>query len=187
MAPVTAHTRFFSLNDPEVDRNAVQDLLGLNPWSLFLKSAPGSYLIYCDGACSGNGTRADAPGGWGIVVIDPQGQIRLGRGGARGVTNNKMELTAAIEALAAVPRGEQVTLITDSQYVIKGCTEWRAGWVKRGMKNSKGEEVLNGDYWHRLWAVADERRVKFQWVRGHNGDPGNELADRLAVAGAALR
>lgn len=187
MSPVIAPTRFFTLNDPDIDRAGAEALLGLNPWAMSLKGIPGGYLIYCDGACSGNGTRADAPGGWGIVIIDPQGVVHLGRGGARGVTNNKMELTAAIEALTAIPKGEQVTLITDSQYVIKGCTEWRAGWVKRGMKNSKGEAVLNGEYWHKLWALADERRVKFQWVRGHNGDPGNELADRLAVAGANLR
>lgn len=141
------------------------------------------HLVYCDGACSGNGNREVCPGGWGAVLItvgEPGAQ--LGQGGKAHTTNNKMELTAAIEALKQVPRSEPVLLRTDSQYVIKGATEWRAGWVKKGMRNSKGEPVANADLWKDLWAEVDARKVKFEWVKGHNGDPGNELADLLAVS-----
>ncbi len=139
-------------------------------------------LIYCDGACSGNGVRLEAPGGWGVVVITDQ-EVYAGFGGSAHTTNNKMELTAAIEALRSLPKGAKAVLRTDSQYVIKGCTEWRAGWVRKGMKNSKGEAVANPELWTVLWAEVDARRVQFEWVKGHNGDAGNELADALAVHG----
>lgn len=169
----------------DFDWAGLAEQLGLNPRAMRLTLPAGmQHLIYCDGACSGNGTRANAPGGWGIVVAGADGSLQMGYGGARGVTNNKMELTAAVEALRMLPVGAIAVLRTDSQYVIKGCTEWRKGWVSRGMKNSKGEPVLNAEYWHALWAEFDRRKVKFEWVRGHNGDPGNELADRLAVLGA---
>lgn len=140
-------------------------------------------LIYCDGACSGNGTREVSPGGWGVAAISADGSVRVGHGASAHTTNNKMELTAAIEGLKAQEKGAQVTLRTDSQYVIKGCTEWRAGWQRKGMKNSKGEAVANQDLWALLWAEVDARKVKFEWVKGHNGDAGNEIADMLAVMG----
>lgn len=139
-------------------------------------------LIYCDGACSGNGVKETAPGGWGALVIGAS-ELRGGFGGSPHTTNNKMELTAAIQALQVLPKGAKALLRTDSQYVIKGCTEWRAGWVRKGMKNSKGEPVANPDLWKALWAEVDSRQVKFEWVKGHNGDAGNELADALAVRG----
>lgn len=139
-------------------------------------------LLYCDGACSGNNSTRESPGGWGALVLDGT-TVRAGRHGSKNTTNNKMELTAAIEGLRQLPAGTEVLLRTDSQYVIKGCTEWRAGWERRGMKNSKGQEVANQDLWHELWAEVDSRRVRFEWVKGHNGDPGNELADALANLG----
>lgn len=135
------------------------------------------HLVYCDGACKGN----PGPGGWGAVVISADAPgAQLANGVSAQTTNNKMELTAAIESLKALPRGHTVTVRTDSQYVIKGCTEWRKGWVRNGMKNVKKEPVANADLWQMLWAEVDARSVKFEWVRGHNGDPGNELADALA-------
>lgn len=143
-------------------------------------------LVYCDGACSGNGNREVCPGGWGAVIITAgEAGAQIGQGASAHTTNNKMELSAAIEALKQVPLKEKVLLRTDSQYVIKGATEWRAGWVKRGMRNSKGEPVANADLWQALWAQVDTRKVTFEWVRGHNGDPGNELADLLAVSHSA--
>src|SRR5690606_26847283 len=130
-----------------------------------------------------NGVKEVAPGGWGALVRTADGQ-QGGFGGSAHTTNNKMELTAAIEALKSLPVRARVLLRTDSQYVTKGCTEWRAGWVRKGMRNSKGEPVANADLWKQLWAQADARQVKFEWVKGHNGDAGNELADALAVLGA---
>lgn len=142
-------------------------------------------LVYCDGACTGNG-KENAPGGWGVALVKAgHPGATVGWGGAAGTTNNKMELTAAIEALSQMPAGSAIVLRTDSQYVIKGCTEWRAGWVRNGMKNSKKEPVANPEFWSKLWALVDARKVKFEWVKGHNGDNGNELADALAVLGAS--
>lgn len=161
--------------------------LGLPPdvaqhFSLLPRPASG-VLIYCDGACAGNGTRETSPGGWGVVAVSAEGAVQVGHGSSAHTTNNKMELTAAIEALKAQAKGVVVTLRTDSQYVIKGCTEWRAGWQRKGMKNSKGEAVANQDLWALLWAQVDARQVKFEWVKGHNGDAGNELADAMACLG----
>lgn len=100
-------------------------------------------------------------------------------------TNQIAELTAAIEGLTLVPPGAAVELVSDSQYVLKGLSEWRAGWERKGYKNSKGEQVANLALWKRLFALADARKVSTRWVRGHNGDPYNERAD--ALANQALR
>jgi ribonuclease HI len=173
---------FFHTSDEAVDWPYLTRALGSDPRSLkFPPPEKFNHLIYCDGACSGNG-RANAAGGWGAVITEGSG-LWLGHGGQASSTNNRMELTAAIEALKQLDNKSTVLLRTDSQYVIKGCDEWRAGWQRRGMKNSKGEGVVNPDLWHALWAEVDMRRVTFEWVRGHNGDPGNELADGLAVLG----
>jgi ribonuclease HI len=104
-------------------------------------------------------------------------------GAAQDTTNNRMELTAVIEALRRVPADAPVTVVTDSQYVFKGMTSWLAGWRKRGWRTATGEPVLNRDLWETLAALAG-RRVTWQWVRGHNGDPENERVDRLARAHA---
>ena len=122
-----------------------------------------------------------------MVITRGEAGAQLGRGVSFHTTNNKMELSAAIESLAQTPVGGTVLVRTDSQYVIKGATEWRAGWVRNGMRNSKKEPVANADLWMALWAEVDARKVTFEWVRGHNGDPGNELADKLAVLAGATR
>lgn len=140
------------------------------------------YLVFCDGACHGNGAKPISPGGWGAAVITKERQgAMLGRGSSANSTNNKMELTAAIEALKQTAVGSKVLLRTDSQYCIKGCTEWRAGWIRNGMKNSKKEPVANADLWRAMWPEVDKRTVAFQWVKGHSGHPGNELVDQLAT------
>jgi ribonuclease HI len=95
-------------------------------------------------------------------------------------TNQIAELTAAIEGLSRVPAGEKVELVSDSQYVLKGVSEWRQGWERRGFKNSKGEPVANLALWKRLYSVVDARKVTTRWVKGHSGDTHNERADVLA-------
>jgi ribonuclease HI len=172
--------------------HSVNDLVALGLPSakaaLFLslpKPAEGDdALVYCDGACSGNGVKVISPGGWGAVVIRSDGSVTVGYGSSPHTTNNKMELSAAIESLKAIPKGAKAVAFTDSQYVIKGCTEWRAGWVRKGMKNSKGDPVANPELWEALWGEVDVRRVSFKWVKGHNGDAGNEIADALALLGS---
>ncbi len=131
--------------------------------------------IFCDGACSGK----PGVGGWGAVLRYGEKEKELS--GAEGATtNNRMELTAAIEALSSLKRPCQVVLTTDSQYVMKGMTEWIAGWVRKGWVNSKKEPVLNRDLWERLLELSKTHRIEWQWVRGHNGHPENERCDELA-------
>jgi ribonuclease HI len=96
-----------------------------------------------------------------------------------------MEMTAAIVALEALKRPCEVTITTDSQYLVKGMTEWLSGWIKRGWVNSKKEEVVNRDLWERLLALSKVHKVKWSWVRGHNGHPENERCDELARAAIA--
>ncbi len=142
--------------------------------------------IYTDGACKGN----PGPGGWGALLRSTDSQKEL-FGGELGTTNNRMEMTAVIEALAALKRPCQVTLHVDSQYVLKGMTEWLAGWKARGWKTAAKQPVKNVDLWQRLDALVNTagHKIDWRWVRGHNGDPGNEHADLLANRGVeqALR
>lgn len=119
--------------------------------------------IYTDGACKGN----PGPGGWGAVILEDGGKKML-QGGERETTNNRMEMTAVIEGLRYLPEQEEVTIYSDSQYVINTMT-----------KNWKRNK--NQDLWAKMDAEVGSRRVKWQWVRGHNGHPLNEEADRLAV------
>lgn len=139
--------------------------------------------IYTDGACKGN----PGPGGWGVLLKSADSQKEL-FGGELGTTNNRMELTAVIEALAALKRPCRVTLHVDSQYVLKGMTEWIAGWKARGWTTASKEPVKNVDLWKRLDHLvnAGDHQIAWRWVRGHNGDPGNEHADRLANQGVDL-
>lgn len=131
--------------------------------------------IFCDGACSGN----PGVGGWGAVLRYGDKEKELS--GADGeTTNNRMELTAVIEALSSLKRPCSVVLTSDSQYVVKGMTEWISGWVKKGWVSSKKEPVLNRDLWERLLALSKIHRIEWVWVRGHNGHPENERCDELA-------
>lgn len=133
--------------------------------------------IYCDGACSGN----PGVGGWGCILRFGGHEKELS--GAEGeTTNNRMEMTAAITALSSLTRPCPVVLTTDSQYLVKGMTEWLSGWVRRGWMNSKKEPVLNRDLWERLADLAKTHRITWVWVRGHAGHLENERCDALARA-----
>jgi ribonuclease HI len=131
--------------------------------------------IWTDGACLGN----PGPGGWAALIVHPDGREEELTGGEPRTTNNRMELLAAINALESLPGGSLVELTSDSEYVLKGITEWMPGWRRRGWK-----DVKNRDLWERLDAVRTPHRVTWKWVRGHSGDPHNERADGLAVAEA---
>lgn len=142
-----------------------------------------NWVAYTDGACAPTNP---GPAAWGAVVIAPDGRTETDHCGFIGHgTNQIAELTAAIEGLERVPAGASVELVSDSQYVLKGISEWRAGWERRGFRNAKGEPVANLALWKRLFGLVDARRVTTRWVRGHNGEPYNERAD--ALANEALR
>ncbi|MBK0867591.1 ribonuclease HI [Saccharopolyspora sp. HNM0986] len=136
--------------------------------------------LFTDGACSGN----PGPGGWGVVLRYGTHEREL-HGGEPGTTNNKMELTAVIEGLAALTRPMPVVLVhTDSTYVLKGITEWLAGWKRNGWKTASKQPVKNAELWQRLEAEAQRHgTVEWNWVKGHAGHPENERADKLACRG----
>ncbi|CAH2031877.1 ribonuclease HI [Trichlorobacter ammonificans] len=131
--------------------------------------------LFCDGACSGN----PGPGGYG-TILRCRGVEKELSGNAPETTNNRMELTAALEGLLHLTRPCRVTVTTDSQYLVKGMTEWLAGWQRNNWKNSKKEPVLNRDLWERLVQAAAPHQVTWQWVRGHAGHAENERCDALA-------
>ena len=133
------------------------------------------FVIYTDGACSGN----PGPGGWGARLEGPDGVNEIS-GGEAATTNNRMELSAAIEALASLPDNSQVTLVTDSNYVKDGMTSWLANWKKRGWKTAAKKPVLNADLWHDLIEAAARHEIEWNWVKAHNGHPENERVDQLA-------
>lgn len=136
--------------------------------------------IHTDGACKGN----PGPGGWGVRLQSGQHVQEL-FGGELNTTNNRMEMTAVIEGLSALKRPCQVTLYLDSEYVRKGITEWIHGWKARGWRTAAKQPVKNADLWQKLDAVVSSsgHRIDWRWVKGHNGDPGNERADALANQG----
>jgi ribonuclease HI len=135
-------------------------------------------VIYTDGACSGN----PGPGGWGVVLRYGKAVKEL-HGSDPATTNNRMELTAAIQALEALTRPTAVRLHTDSRYVLDGITKWVAGWQRNGWKTASRHPVKNLDLWQRLVAAMAPHQVTWIWVKGHAGDPGNERADELARLG----
>jgi ribonuclease HI len=137
-------------------------------------------VAYTDGACKGN----PGPGGWGVWLRAGAHEREL-FGGEPSTTNNRMELTAVIQALTALKRRCDVVVYTDSEYVRKGITEWIHGWKQRGWKTADKKPVKNMDLWQQLDALAQAHHVQWRWVRGHAGDPGNERADALANRGAA--
>jgi ribonuclease HI len=134
--------------------------------------------VYTDGACKGN----PGPGGWG-AILEYDGQEKELYGGEPATTNNRMELTAVIEALSALKRPCKVVLHTDSQYVHKGITEWIEGWKARGWRTAAKEPVKNVDLWRKLDEVIRTHHIHWVWVKGHSGHDGNERADALANKG----
>jgi len=136
--------------------------------------------IYTDGACKGN----PGIGGWG-VLLQYDGKTRELHGGEAQTTNNRMELTAVIRALEILRQGSQVRVHTDSQYVQLGIRDWIRGWKKNGWRTSDKKPVKNEDLWRRLDELAATHDIEWLWVRGHDGNPGNERADELANLGVA--
>lgn len=135
-------------------------------------------VIYSDGACKGN----PGPGGWGAWLKAGEHEKELW-GGERHTTNNRMELTAVIEALASLKRRCTVAIYTDSEYVRNGITTWIHGWKKRGWTTADKKPVKNAELWRRLDELREQHDVQWHWVKGHAGDPGNERADQLANRG----
>jgi ribonuclease HI len=137
-------------------------------------------VIYTDGACKGN----PGPGGWGAWMRAGGHEKEL-FGGESPTTNNRMELTAVIEALATLKRPCKVAIYTDSEYVKNGMTTWIYNWKRRGWRTADNKPVKNVELWQRLDALVQQHQVAWHWVRGHTGDPGNEKADELANKGVA--
>lgn len=144
-------------------------------------------LVFTDGACSGN----PGPGGWGVIIIAPDGEVTELGGHEPETTNNRMELTAVGKALRHLEQTPgPLHICTDSTYVIQGITRWAFGWSRRGWKTADGGEVANAGYWRRLMALMAQRKqafsgeaasVEWRYVRGHTGVPGNERVDVIAV------
>jgi ribonuclease HI len=145
-------------------------------------AAPTAVTIYTDGACKGN----PGPGGWG-ALLQFAGQRKELFGGEANTTNNRMELMAVIQALEALKRPCVIDLWLDSQYVRQGITTWIHGWKAKGWKTANKQPVKNADLWRRLDALVHDgvHDIRWHWVKGHAGDPGNEAADALANRGVA--
>ncbi len=139
---------------------------------------PQEVIVHTDGACKGN----PGPGGWGAVLSYAGAEKEL-FGGEAQTTKNRMELRAVIEALNALNRGCRVRVVTDSQYVHKGVELWMEGWKRKNWKTAAGKPVANRDLWEALDEALRQHEVRWEWVRGHQGHPGNERADGLANRG----
>jgi ribonuclease HI len=134
--------------------------------------------IFADGACRGN----PGPGGWGALLRYGEQERELW-GGEAHTTNNRMELTAVIRALEVLQRPSRLHIVTDSQYVLHGITQWLAGWKRRGWRTADGKPVKNQELWERLDELLAPHEAEWTWVRGHTGHPENERADALANRG----
>ncbi len=134
--------------------------------------------IFADGACRGN----PGPGGWGALLRYGEQERELW-GGEAHTTNNRMELTAVIRALEVLQRPSRLHIVTDSQYVLHGITQWLAGWKRRGWRTADGKPVKNQELWQRLDELLAPHEAEWTWVRGHTGHPENERADALANRG----
>ncbi|MBI5177937.1 MAG: ribonuclease HI [Nitrospinae bacterium] len=136
--------------------------------------------IFSDGSCIGN----PGPGGWGSIVRCDGTEAELS-GGKKQTTNNEMELTGVIEGLRSLTEPSAVTVTTDSQYVVKGMTEWMPGWIRNGWKTASKQPVKNRQHWEALNALSKTHTIKWRWIRGHAGHAENERCDRLATAQSA--
>ena len=140
-------------------------------------------FAYTDGACSGN----PGPGGWGVLLVARSGanvvKERTLKGGEAQTTNNRMELLAAINALGALDKPSDITMVTDSAYVKDGLTKWISTWKTNGWRTAGKKPVKNADLWQALDEAASRHKVSWEWVKGHAGHPENERADQLARAG----
>ena len=135
------------------------------------------YIIYTDGACSGN----PGPGGWGAVIIDEENnQIELS-GSEKSTTNNRMELLAPIKALKKIKKEANITIFTDSTYLKNGITEWIKKWEINGWKSANKKPIKNKDLWQELNKLTQKKDIVWKWVKAHAGNPLNELADQLAT------
>ncbi|MDF1818513.1 MAG: ribonuclease HI [Immundisolibacteraceae bacterium] len=134
--------------------------------------------IFTDGACRGN----PGPGGWGAILRSAEHEKEL-HGGALETTNNRMEMTAVIEALKSVRQPGELLITTDSKYVIQGMEEWLPAWKQRGWRTASKKPVKNVDLWQQLDSLVNQHQVRWQWVKGHAGHPENERADELANLG----
>tara|TARA_B100000900_G_C20587424_1_gene720188 strand:- start:2144 stop:2578 length:435 start_codon:yes stop_codon:yes gene_type:complete len=135
-------------------------------------------IIYTDGACRGN----PGPGGWGALIKIDNAEKEI-FGGQPNTTNNQMELTAAIEGLAALKEICNVELFTDSRYVMDGITQWIRNWKKNNWRTAAKKDVKNKELWQKLDNLISQHQVQWHWVKGHSGDAGNETADFLANKG----
>ncbi len=138
-------------------------------------------VVYTDGACSGN----PGPGGWGAILKHPStGKARRISGGEKNTTNNRMELRAVIAGLTAIKQASKIKVVSDSQYVTKGMTEWIDNWVARNWRTAGKKPVKNADLWRELLEVAEKHQISWEWIAGHAGHPENEQCDQMAVAQA---
>lgn len=140
---------------------------------------PGRFVIYTDGGCSGN----PGPGGWGTIVHDlGSGEKEELSGGKPRTTNNQMEMQAVIEGLQRTPPGSTVRVVADSEYVVKGMTQWLPNWLRRNWQTASKTPVKNKELWQEMYRLSQARKVSWDWVKGHANHPENERCDQLAVA-----
>lgn len=140
-------------------------------------------IAYTDGACKGNGKQGASAGGYGAHICYPNGDVLNVWGGEPDTTNNRMELLGSIIAIQKTPSDTPLQLWTDSSYVQQGITKWITGWKQKNWKTSKGDAVKNQDLWQQLDALCQGRKIDWQWIKGHDGHAGNEMADSLANLG----
>ena len=134
------------------------------------------HALYIDGSCLSN----PGPGGWAVVWEDKDGEAQDITGTSEDTTNNRMELQGAIQAISLVPEGQQKVIVTDSQYVQRGASEWLADWKRNRWRNSQKRPIANSDLWQKLDEEAGKRKITWVWVKGHNGCILNVHAHRLA-------
>ena len=157
-------------------KNRVSDTSASTKFDPALKEV----ILYTDGSCLRN---PSGPGGIGAIVRFGK-HVKAVQEGYRSTTNNRMEMLAALRGLDLLNQKCNVTIYTDSQYLVNGMTSWVKGWQKRGWKLANGERVKNVDLWMELLSAASAHRVRWEWVKGHNGNPDNELCDMMARSAA---